>query len=55
MLKCKNRVRIEHLWENQPELPSDKESNRAQLVIAVEAPCPGLSEESVCFVYLFCI
>jgi len=41
VLKCKNRVRIEHLfdkksllssykdmyWENQPELPSDKGSN----------------------------
>ena len=43
MLKCKNRVRIEHLfdrksllsswymyWENQPELPSDKGSNRSR-------------------------
>jgi len=30
VLKCKNRVRIEHLWENQQELPSDKESNRSR-------------------------
>ena len=43
VLKCKNRVRIEHLfdrksilssldmyWENPPVLPSDKGSNRSR-------------------------